>query len=108
MLYGGEKENQHFDITGYSLNDEQFHYGLGREHFPALLKPEFISVKEANENWTDDSRFLVVYSGEEAKAYAVKDLTRHEVVNDVINGEPIMAAYCICLLYTSPSPRDRG
>ena len=29
------------------------------------------------------------------KAYSIKDLTRHEVVNDVLNGQPIMAAYCI-------------
>ena len=38
MLYGGEAENQHFDITDYLLKDEQFHYGIGREKFPALLK----------------------------------------------------------------------
>ncbi|MEO9512117.1 MAG: DUF3179 domain-containing (seleno)protein [Flavobacteriaceae bacterium] len=95
MLYGGNKDSQHFDITGYSLKDEQFHYGLGRESFPALLKPEFISVKEANQIWEDDSRFLLAYSGGEAKAYAIKDLTRHEVVNDVLDGQPIMAAYCI-------------
>ena len=44
MLYGGENKNQHFDISGYSLKDEQFHYGIGREKFPALLKPEFTSV----------------------------------------------------------------
>ncbi|MEP1487737.1 MAG: DUF3179 domain-containing (seleno)protein [Algibacter sp.] len=95
MLYGGKKENEHFDITGCSLKDEQFHYGLGREVFPALLKPKFISVKEANQIWSDSTRFLLAYSGKEAKAYAIKDLTRHEVVNDVLDGQPIMAAYCI-------------
>ena len=95
MLYGGENENQHFDITDYSLKDEHFHYGIGREKFPALLKPEFISVKEANKVWTDSTRFLLAQSGNEIKAYSVKDLTRHEIVNDVLNGQPIMAAYCI-------------
>ncbi len=29
------------------------------------------------------------------KAYSIKDLTRHEIVNDVLDGKPIMAAYCI-------------
>jgi hypothetical protein len=95
MLYGGENKNQHFDITGYSLNDEQFHYGIGRERFPALIKPEFISVKEANEIWQDSARFLLAYSGKEVKAYSIKDLTHHEVVNDILNGQPIMAVYCI-------------
>ena len=95
MLYGGEKENQHFDISDYLLKDEQFHYGIGREKFPALLKPEFISVTEANTVWADSTRFLLAQSGNEIKAYSVKDLTRHEIVNDVLDGQPIMAAYCI-------------
>lgn len=95
MLYGGENEKQHFDITGYLLKDEQFHYGIGREKFPALLKPEFISVAEASKVWADSTRFLLAKSGDEVKAYSVKDLTRHEIVNDVLDGQPIMAAYCI-------------
>lgn len=95
MLYGGEDSLQHFNITGYDLKDEQFHYGIGRERFPALLEPEFISVREADSIWADSTRFLVAYAGDDVKAYSIKDLTRHEVVNDVLNGEPIMAAYCI-------------
>jgi len=95
MLYGGEDSTQHFDITNYTLKDEQFHYGIGREVFPALLKPEFISVREAGSIWADSTRFIVAYAGNEIKAYSVKDLTRHEVVNDILNGEPIMAVYCI-------------
>lgn len=95
LLYGGKDSTQHFDITNYTLKDEQFHYGIGREVFPALLEPEFISVQEADSVWADSTRFIVAYSGDEVKAYSVKDLTRHEVVNDELNGEPIMAVYCI-------------
>ena len=95
MLYGGRDSSQHFDITDYELINEQFHYGIGREAFPALLSPKFISISEADEYWVDSSRFLVAYSGNEVKAYSVKDLTRHEVINDELNGQPIMAAYCV-------------
>lgn len=95
MLFGGKNKNQHFDITDYSLKDEQFHYGIGREEFPALLKPEFISVNKADSLWADSTRFLLAYSGNEVKAYSIDDLTRHEIVNDVLDGQPIMAAYCI-------------
>ncbi len=94
-LYGGKREEQHFDITGYTLKDEQFHYGIGRERFPALLEPAFISVKEATSLWQDDDRFLLAKMGNETKAYSIKDLTHHEVVNDVIDGKPVFAAYCI-------------
>jgi hypothetical protein len=95
MLYGGKDDSQHFDITDYELKDEQFHYGIGREAFPALLKPEFTTIEAVDSIWKDEDRFILAYSGEDTKAYSVKDLTRHEVVNDVLNGEPIMAVYCI-------------
>jgi len=95
MLYGGQDSTTHFDVSNSSLEDKQFHYGIGREAFPALLAPEFISVTEADEIWHDTTRFLLAYSGNDVKAYSVKDLTRHEVVNDMLDGKPIMAAYCI-------------
>jgi hypothetical protein len=95
MLYGGDRASQHFVINNLDLNENQFHYGLGRERFPALLEPKFESVREADNKWRDADRFLVAHKGNDIKAYSVKDLTRHEVVNDVIDGEPIFAAYCI-------------
>lgn len=95
MLFGGENESQHFDVSNLELVDAQFHYGIGREAFPALLEPEFISVEEADASWSDEERFLVAFKGDEVKAYAVIDLKRHEVVNDMLDGEPIMAAYCV-------------
>lgn len=95
MLYGGKKKDQDFVVDNLELEKDQFHYGLGREHFPALIEPKFISIGKADRIWKDSSRFLLVHYENEAKAYAVRDLIRHEVVNDSINGQPIMAAYCI-------------
>ncbi len=95
MLYGGDREDQHFVIDNLELKEEQFHYGIGRERFPALLTPEFESVGSADKHWDDDARFLVANVKNEVKAYSVKDLTRHEVVNDVIGGQHVFAAYCI-------------
>lgn len=95
FLYGGKDSLQHFDITHCELKDENFHYGIGREEFPALLEPSFISLQEADSIWSDTSRFLVAFSDNEAKAYSIEDLTKHEIVNDMLNGKPIMAAYCI-------------
>lgn len=95
LLYGGEDSSQHFDVSNLELKPEQFHYGIGREKFPALLEPQFISVEKADVIWADTVRFLVAHAGEEVKAYAVPDLIQHEVVNDVLDGKPIMAAYCI-------------
>lgn len=95
MLYGGESETEHFIIDNLDLEPSQFHYGIGRERFPALLKPEFQTVQEADSNWTLESRFLLAKKGDDIKAYSIADLTRHEVVNDMLDGEPVFAAYCI-------------
>jgi len=95
MLYGGEDSLQHFNVSNLELKPEQFHYGIGREAFPAILEPEFTTIEAVDSIWKDEDRFLLAYSGDDVKAYSVKDLTRHEVVNDELNGEPIMAVYCI-------------
>ncbi|RLD23392.1 MAG: hypothetical protein DRI71_05440 [Bacteroidetes bacterium] len=94
-LYGGEGDGKDFDITGYALKDEQFHFGKGREKFPALLEPNFITMELADKIYPDSARFLMLNMDGVKKAYSIKDLTRHEVINDEINGKPIMAAYCI-------------
>ncbi|MBL4886933.1 MAG: hypothetical protein JKZ03_00360, partial [Flavobacteriaceae bacterium] len=72
MLYGGKDESQHFELSSHILKEENYHYGIGREAFPALLEPEFISIKEADTLWDDDARFLVAYAGNDVKAYSVK------------------------------------
>ena len=94
-LYGGEDSSQNFDITDYTLKDEQFHFGIGRERFPALLQPNFIDMIIADTIFEDTVRFLLLNMDGVRKAYSIKDLTRHEVVNDEVNGKPVMAAYCI-------------
>lgn len=94
-LYGGEDSTQNFDITDYTLKDEQFHFGIGRERFPALLQPKFIDMIIADTIFEDTVRFLLLNMDGVRKAYSIKDLTRHEVVNDEVNGKPVMAAYCI-------------
>jgi len=95
MLWGGEDSTWHFDITNSSLKDEHYHYGIGREHFDALIEPKFISLKEADEIYDDEDRFLVASINGESRAYGIDLLTHHEVVNDSVGGEPVMAAYCI-------------
>lgn len=94
-LFGGIDSAWNFDITNSSLIDSQYHYGIGREQFHALIDPEFISEEEASTLYDDSSRFLLFTFRGESRAYGIDLLTYHEVVNDVVNGEPVAAAYCI-------------
>ncbi|MEQ9425007.1 MAG: DUF3179 domain-containing (seleno)protein [Cyclobacteriaceae bacterium] len=94
-LWGGEDSTWHFDITNSPLKDQQYHYGIGRERFHALTAPEFLSLEEADMIYPDSARFLLLKIGDDTRAYGIDLLTHHEVVNDVVDGKPIMAAYCI-------------
>jgi hypothetical protein len=95
LLYGGKDKAQYFKIDNLILKPEQFHFGIGREHFPALLEPAFVTADEANAWLEDSDRVLGLKIGDVVKAYPIKLVRKHEVVNDVVDGEPIFAAFCV-------------
>ncbi|OGG01178.1 MAG: hypothetical protein A3F83_15730 [Candidatus Glassbacteria bacterium RIFCSPLOWO2_12_FULL_58_11] len=93
-LWGGPDEASSFDITDCPLEISHLHYGMGREYRPALIHPEFVSAREADQWLKDDKRVLAVRIGGEIKAYPTDLLVRHAMVNDVVGGRPVLAAYC--------------
>lgn len=60
---------------------------------PAIFEPEFVSVKEAEKLYYGDEPLLAVADGDEAKAYSIWHLDRHEIVNDYINGKAITVTW---------------
>ncbi len=64
-----------------------------RDGIPPLDHPRFIPVKEARFLRHDDW-VLSVQIGREAKAYPIRILNLHEVINDIVGGEPILVTYC--------------
>lgn len=95
LLYGGEDQSWHFDITRFRLDVNKLHHGKGREYFDALIRPEFVSAAEADSWLGDDKRVLAVAIGGEVKAYPLTLMTRHEAINDVVGGVPVMPVFCI-------------
>ncbi len=95
LLRGGEEESMHFDITTFRLDPANLNYGIGREAFPALIAPKFVSADEASAWLGQEDRVLAVRIKDEVRVYPVELLIRHEVVNDVVADVPIFAAYCI-------------
>ncbi len=66
---------------------------LGKDAIPAILEPEFVSVSEAGYWMEPDEAVLGVSMGGEHKAYPVTMLSRHEIVNDIIGGEPVAVTW---------------
>ena len=94
-LWGGNNDNWHFDIDNWALRPCQLHFGLGRESFQALIVPQYTGWQEADAIYDDDTRVLAVEDGDMVKVFPVPLMIKHEIINDVVNGDPIMVAYCV-------------
>lgn len=88
-----------FDLSKHSVPLEQIvPGGPGKDGIPAILKPVFISAQEAAFRkffpLKEEDRVLGLSWGGEAKAYPIKILNWHEIVNDTIGGKPVVVTYC--------------
>ena len=66
---------------------------LGKDAISAVLEPEFVPASEADHWMAPDEYVLGVSVGGEHKAYPVTMLSRHEIVNDVVGGEPVAVTW---------------
>ena len=68
--------------------------GPGKDGIPPLDNPKFTTSENANE-WLDELEPVIAFEiNGDARAYPLQILTWHEVVNDVVGGEPIIATFC--------------
>ena len=66
---------------------------LGFDAIPAILNPDFITADEA-ERWMDaDEQVLGLSINGDNRAYSVRMLSRHEIVNDVVGGVPVAVTW---------------
>lgn len=85
-----------FDTSRHSIPiDDIYDGGPGKDGIPAILKPKFISAEEADQSLLDKTdRILGVVHKGKAKAYPIKILNWHEIVNDRIGGASRVVTYC--------------
>jgi hypothetical protein len=98
LLFGlhglGQGSSNQFDLSKHSVPlDQIVDGGPGKDGIPALLTPQFVSVPKAAFLLEAD-RVLGLTLGAEAKAYPIKILNWHEIVNDSMNGKPVVVTYC--------------
>lgn len=67
--------------------------GPPRDGIPALVDPTFRAV-EAVTDLAPTEPVIVLTSGQETRGYPLRVLMWHEIVNDVINGRPVIVTYC--------------
>ncbi len=61
---------------------------------PPIEDPVYESIAAAGDWLVDDSPVMVVRGQTETKVYPLAIMTWHEIVNDAIDGEPVVVTYC--------------
>jgi len=89
---GGPSED--FGFSKHSVPLDQIHSGgPPKDGIPAILKPVFIKAAKAG-FLNEQDRILGLVDGGEAKAYPIKILNWHEIVNDTLGDYPVVVTYC--------------
>ncbi|HKI02357.1 MAG TPA: DUF3179 domain-containing protein [Thermoanaerobaculia bacterium] len=81
--------------------------GVPLEGIPALERPAHVPAADAK-YLSDSERVFGVSVGGEQRAYPLRILDWHEMLNDVVGGEPVTLSYCtLCgsgVLYSTRTP----
>lgn len=89
-----QSPQKEFDFSNSIIPSEEIqHGGPPKDGIPALSKPEFITISDVKYLKPDD-RVISVVTGKETRAYPLKILNYHEIVNDRIGDTPIAVTYC--------------
>jgi hypothetical protein len=82
------------DVAGtVGVRDLELVTLLGRYSIPAIWEPEFVTAFEADQWMAPDEPVLGISIGGEHKAYSIKMMSRHEIVNDVVGGQPVAVTW---------------
>ena len=90
----GKRSTATFDLTHRNVPlDQIVDGGPGKDGIPAILEPRFVPAGDAS-FLLDGDRVLGLTLGQVAKAYPIKILNWHEIVNDSLGETPIVVTYC--------------
>jgi hypothetical protein len=84
---------QPFDVTRHSVPLREIRASVARDAIPALTRPEFLSADQADRLLKRSERVLGVALNGEAKAYPLRILNWHELVNDSLGGQPVLVTW---------------
>ena len=83
-----------FDLTKTDIPlAEILHGGPARDGIPAIDEPHFLTAQKVDFLSSED-RILGLEMGGEIKAYPIRILNWHEIVNDRVDGKSVLVSYC--------------
>ncbi len=82
-----------FDVTQHTIPLSEIQRSVPKDAIPALVHPKFVAAGEVGKLLNDKDRVLGVLLNREAKAYPIRILNWHELVNDEAGGQPILVSW---------------
>lgn len=67
---------------------------LPPDTIPSIDAPQFVDIATADTYLEDVEPVVYLQIGDDVRAYPVQILIWHEIVNDVVGGEPVAVTYC--------------
>lgn len=67
---------------------------LERDRIPAIDDPQFEPASLADKSLQPDERVIGLVINGDARAYPIPILSSHEIVNDIVGGEPVAITWC--------------
>ncbi|MFT4577838.1 MAG: hypothetical protein ACI9UO_000657 [Nitrospinales bacterium] len=85
-----------FDYSRHSIPlDDISDGGPGKDGIPSIDNPHFLTVAEADQSlMQSEDRVLGFVQNDQARAYPIKILNWHEIVNDRVGGSPVVISFC--------------
>ncbi|MBV1866908.1 MAG: DUF3179 domain-containing protein [Marinosulfonomonas sp.] len=89
-----EWPNTDFENTSVENWNDILSGGPPKDGIPSLSDPSFIAVAKENRIEPREAVISVEIDGETPRAYPIRYLTWHEIVNDEVGGVPIAVTFC--------------
>ena len=83
-----------FDLSNSQIPAANIHQGgPPKDGIPSIDQPKFVAASQAGFLKPNDKVIGIVYAGEQ-RAYPIKILNWHEIVNDKIGGQGVAVTFC--------------
>ena len=89
-----QAENAAFDLSKAAINSKEIvSGGPGKDGIPALTDPTFLTSDKADYLSAGDLVIGLDIAGDK-RAYPIRILNWHEIINDTVGGRPLAVTYC--------------
>ena len=92
------EKGEWFDVTDAPIEPSEYQFGIGKDTIAAIDHPLFAPIGEAEalrETYfiNDDTEVIGFVHNGQAKAYPIRIMNRHELVNDTVGGKPVTVGW---------------